>query len=387
MKAFVSKLGANSISAAMGLLLVLFMARSSDPNTIGKFFWIIALTSVLPTAFDTASLQFLSQKTRNRGIRGIHADQWISSFQVSRALIVFVISSFQVILFLCFGLLSAAELGSLFFATFATSLGSQLTNQLAQAQSRDIFIRLQILSSVSAAILGIVVFMSNGLTLTSLFLIYGASKTSSIMYLVFRARSGATRKPFLPIAGRRFNKLKTLMLTQLASAANTFMDSALVVSFGFARASSYQLIQRTLLLVSLVNVTIGQEATRSALRGDHVNQSRILKFALVGSLAGGVFGFASHTALPFVLGRDIGISPLIAITLGVAYGLSAATSLSGPHVLLAMKNRSLLVSSVGQIFLIGLAFLSLQNFIGITSLAVGVLLAKVFALLVQVKAL
>jgi hypothetical protein len=361
------------------------MARSSDPGTIGKFLWIVALTSVLPTAFDTASLQFLSQKTRNRGIRGVHADQWISSFQISRALVILVITCLQALVFFGFGLLSFIELASLFFASFGSALGSQLTNQLAQAQSRRIFIRYQIWSSAAAATLGVLVFISNGLTLTILLLVYGASKTPPVIYIALRARAEGSRNKFLPMVGRRLSKLKTLLITQLATATNTYLDGALVASFGFTKASSYQLLQRPLLLLSLVNVTIGQEATRSALRGERINQSKILKFALVGSLAGGIFGFASHILLPFLLGRDLGISPTTAITLGVAYGLSSATSLAGPHVLLAMKNRSLLISSVGQIFIIGFAFLSLQNLIGLTSLAIGVFLAKVFALLVQLR--
>lgn len=387
MRAFVSKLGANAVASAMSILLILVMARATDSETIGKFLWIVALCSVLPIAFDTASLQYLSQKTRSIGIQSSEADLWIRSFSMIRACVLFLISAIQTAIFIPFGFLSATELLGLFFAVFASSLSSQLNNQFAQTQTRKTFLKLQITVSSSTAILAALCVVSTSLNLETLFLIFGLSKAPSALFLLRGLATAKRVESFSSTLGQEPRMFKILFATQFINATSSFIDSALVASFGFATASAYQLVQRPLLLLSLVNVTIGQDATRSALSGERVERRRIIRFALVGGLAGGLFGYASHLLLPFALGRGLEISPLIAITLGVAYGLSSATSLSGPHVLLAMKNRTLLISSIGQIVLIVFSFLVLGSGLGVASLAIGVLLAKLFALVVQIKAI
>lgn len=387
MKAFVSKLGANAMASALSVLLVLVMARATDSATIGKFLWIVALCSVLPIAFDTASLQYLSQKTRNQGIQGVDADLWISSFTLNRAFALFAISLAQTTIFFVFDFLSLQELLGLLFAIFASSLSSQLNNQLAQVQTRKLFIRLQLAVSSSTAILVTVCLFSTFLSLETLFVIFGLSRSPAALFILKSWKKTSRVESFSLLLSQGFQKFTILFATQFTNATSTFIDAALVASFGFARASAYQLVQRPLLLLSLVNVTIGQDATRSALRGDRIERRKVLQFAWVGAFAGGLFGYASHALLPIALGRALEISPAIAIALGAAYGLSSATSLSGPHVLLAMKNRTLLVSSVGQIFLIVISFLVLGASLGAGSLALGVLLAKLFALAAQIKAI
>jgi hypothetical protein len=370
----------------MSVILVVVMARATDSITIGKFLWIIALCSILPIAFDTGSLQFLSQRSKQNGAQSLEADLWISSFQTNRALMLFAISFAQTCLVFASGFLTLIEAAGLFFSLVAMSIGSLLNNQFAQTQASGYFLRLQIAVSASTALLAIACLLSTNLNLATLFLFFGLSRAPSFFFLIRRGQKLRVDS-FWSVVKREFRAFAILIATQFTNATSSFMDSALVASFGFASASAYQIIQRPLLLLSLVNVTIGQEATRSALRGNRIERRKVYKFAWIGALTGGAFGYVSYLLLPTVLGRDLEVSPLIATVLGVAFGLSAATSLSGPHVLLAMKNRTLLISSAGQILLIALTFMILGANLGVLSLALGVLLAKSFALLLQIRAI
>jgi len=387
MKSFFTRLTANILGSAGTLILLLICARHSSPEVFGEFAWLLAVGAIIPAAFDTASLQLITKQTKWSKEIKVETETWLRSVFAERIRILIGLCLTQSLVAFAIGLSIVHSL-AMFFATAAGASASLIMNEYAQSSSKNNFLVLQIASFAGSAVCSLTLFFEIFETsVWSLLATYGFSRMF-VLLIAWRIFEKPTRAPGLTsLTSRDRASALLLFLIQFLSVLATYLDSVLSAAFGFGKSSDYQLTQKPLLAVGVVNVSIGQDATIRVIRGERTKLKTILMIALVGSSIGSAIGFLVFQTLPFFLSRLLEIEPAVAIILGAAFGLSAATSKLGPQVLVDSKTVLLFVSSLGQVAAMLSFFFMFSQALGLVALALGVFAAKTIALLVQMQAL
>jgi hypothetical protein len=353
----------------------------------GEFAWLLAVGAIIPAAFDTASLQLITKQTKWSKEIKVETETWLRSVFAERIRILIGLCLTQSLVAFAIGLSIVHSL-AMFFATAAGASASLIMNEYAQSSSKNNFLVLQIASFAGSAVCSLTLFFEIFETsVWSLLATYGFSRMF-VLLIAWRIFEKPTRAPGLTsLTSRDRASALLLFLIQFLSVLATYLDSVLSAAFGFGKSSDYQLTQKPLLAVGVVNVSIGQDATIRVIRGERTKLKTILMIALVGSSIGSAIGFLVFQTLPFFLSRLLEIEPAVAIILGAAFGLSAATSKLGPQVLVDSKTVLLFVSSLGQVAAMLSFFFMFSQALGLVALALGVFAAKTIALLVQMQAL
>ncbi len=386
MRRFIIGLAGNVLGSIANLAFLIVLARQVSPELFGKALFLVALSSVIPVAVDTASLQLVTQRARPLGLKPNSIDQWLELLLLPRAILIGAIIAVQTCFFSYCGLIPVDLFGLCFLTLSAVSLSAALINQLAQEQKKDRFLVAQFLSVLGAIAAGALSIFSIPTNLASTLLLIFISRFP-VLLAAIRFRKNSINLPNLVKLVRTHPRTSSLLLlTQSVAALSSYLDGILAASFGYRVAADYQLVQRPMLALGIINVSLGQESTARNISGLGVKRSRALAVGLLGGILGGVFGFLVYLIVPILIGREFMFAIDMPIIIGLAFGLSSATALLGPQVLMSKKTNKLLFSAAGQVVIVVIFFYSLTPFFGISSLAYGVLGARIFATIVQLQA-
>jgi hypothetical protein len=379
---------ANVASSIANLIFLLVLARQSSLDDFGKAFFVIAISSVIPIALDTSSLQLITQRARPLGLKAEFIDVWLAQLFPQRAILILVAISIQTLAFLSFGLLTPGLIAICFLTMAVLTLSGAISSQLAQGQSRGIFLLAQVFSVLSAALACAQILVAPPADTQGVLLAVCLSKAGVLVVIVLLKREMPIILPRLNKVVRIHPRTSLILLgTQFVSSLSTLLDSILVVAFGFRLAAEYQLLQKPMLALGVLNVSIGQESTARSISGRDQIRPKIWAATIGGIVIGGFYGAATFFIIEFIVNRDLSIGFVVPTVIGMAFGISAITSFLGPQVLLSQKTRDLLVSAVGQVLLVLLMFFTTNQLLGVLSLALGVLAARIFAVVVQILAL
>lgn len=179
-----------------------------------------------------------------------------------------------------------------------------------------------------------------------------------------------------------------LIALQGVNAVTVSADSLVLGLAGPSAVGSYQLVQRPMLGLGVLNGALGQLAYNELLHRGSLRLER--RRAAVAGVAVVAAWTASGAVVYEVVRRitpsDVDVSLLVCLGLGLAYGLGALAAVTGPALVVSGRSRSLLVAGVAQAGVLVAAGVLLVPVLGVVGVVAALVVARVVVVLVQLGA-
>lgn len=234
----------------------------------------------------------------------------------------------------------------------------------------------------------------------------GRLSGSTMLWLLGGARGAAALLPLARDVARRgasFSGLVGLLLGSRGSRRDTrhlaalqgsnallgTLDTLVVGTAGSAAVGAYQLVQRPMQGLAVLNGALGQLALNRSAHpaGARLSVRRLVSTGLVLTAAWLVLAalagwFARSTAPP---GVELAWS--LFLGLGAAAGIASMAAIAGPHLILRGASGAVLVGSLLQVLVVAVVGWFAVTALGFGGMVLAVLAARAVAVVVQVRAL
>lgn len=385
-------LGAASSAAATYLLFLAF-AHAGTLAELGTFGIYGAVSAGVVNFVVTLTEQRIAQEAVRDASRDGAAAELVR-YSLARVLTVLLAAAVV-------GLVALAASGAVQLALAAAfavlgqgALGVALGPRVMGSSGRS---QLALQLGAALATLGVaawVVTSADGLSgSTMLWLLGGARGMAALLPLAQDvARRGASLSGLLGLLlGSRRSRRDTRHLAALqgSNALLGTLDTVVVATAGSVAVGAYQLVQRPLQGLAVLNGALGQLAlNRSASpAGARLSVRRLVRTGLVLTGAWLVLAvlagwFARSTAPP-----GVELAWPLFLGLGAAAGIATMAAIAGPHLILRGASGAVLVGSLLQLLVVAVVGWFAVAALGYGGMVLAVLAARAAAVVVQVRAL
>lgn len=386
-------ISANVLGAVSGYLVILFLANTSTTQDLGLYSLIAALTAIVIAFFDTVIFQLVSQHLRtslsdssNRYIRP--RSLLVVTLSVALTLPFSIVAAAffdEPLLYLAITLYVAGQAGY----SSLTSSGifyRKLRNFVLQQVRGAVWVILPLLAALA---------LNAELNYVEALFLIGLARTTFFvveLFLLSITRNTETR----PLSSRHL--LQVLLSPKARAAtgklsARQFLSSlsaqADTLGMGLAGATEvarYQVLQRPLLALGVVNVAIDQHSMRSGLAGESARIRSFLFLAVTLCIGWPLAAVAMSHVVSLLVPSDLEPPLSAAAVLGLGLGVGGLASFLGPRLLLAGKNTLLLSASLVRLLVIATSLVILVPTWGVLGGALSVLFANIAVVCIYLPA-
>ncbi|MEB0265473.1 hypothetical protein [Cryobacterium sp. 10I5] len=382
----------NAASSLATYVLFLVFAYRSSGEVLGTFSLISAGVGILVVVVDTLITQRVVQDTHARGALIDETTSVLSSLAPTRLGLTLVLALTGSVLLGCLSgdlVLSAA--------TFVLAAGQATYSIVSTTQSlvATKFVSIQILFTV-AGLLASAWFwfgISNAST-AGLLLAMGASRIvpGGSLLLYDSRRQSRRRVPRselrrILVGSSTRAKSAALLVLHIANAITGNADTMIAGIGGVALVGHYQLAQRPMLGLSVLNVSIGQTALKRFVGAKYqLNGWYLALFSsvlVVWPCLGVVAGVIVNQISP----PSVQIPDSVFVVLGLGFGFGAIAAVTGPLLLIRGEEFALMTAGVVQLVVLILFGLLLVGPMQLTGIAISFAVSKFSVVAIQLVSL
>ena len=384
----------NTMASLATYVLFLAFAYGTSADALGYFAVLSACAGILVVVLDTLITQRVLQDSNARRERLSDTHRVLVRFVPARLLLTLLLGFFAA---LVFGLFSGEYglAGGAFVMMAGQTLYTILTTTQSLAGSASKFVVAQAMFTASALVLALLFSVfSNEASALELLLVMGAARIIPGLWVVVslcRHRSaqglGLSALWKIMVSGASRRRSASLLVLHLANAAASNADTIVAGSAGLATAGQYQLAQRPMLGLSVLNVSIGQVALRRFLSGQLRLKFRYLLFIPVIMIVWPSMGLFAGLVVAAISPPSISIPLLVFVLLGLGFAFGAVAAVTGPLLLLRGSETALMVGGLIHLLTLVVVGLSLVSDLELAGIAIAVLASKAAVVAVHLLAL
>jgi len=373
----------NGLASIATYLLFLVFAYHSLPEVLGIFSLYAAITGIVVTAFDTITCQRVVQEEHLAQHSIEAAAGTVASFALTRHLMMAVIG----FLLAFTNLIVTHDLlltGTLLLFVLGQGVYAITNSTRSLGITSGLFVRSQAAFTLSSLLTATVFALLVDLgTSSEMLAAMGISRlVPGVAVVALDSRAKENREIYI----RRFFKIlfgkgqrastSSLALLQLANAASGQADTLIAAVGGVQFAGRYQIAQRPMMALTIINISISQISLRQMIGSKSKLAPRhLLFFAVVISLWPTI-GWLTSNFINLVSPPKFEVQALVFILLGAAYGVDAIASVTGPLLLLDGQERGMAIGGFLQLFVLLTLGLMLVSHFSLLGVAIAVLCAK-----------